>query len=425
MKSCQLLRAQASTSAFTYAIFLSSNTAIMNFRLLLLLVASSKITSAEPIFPSINSFANRLYNVLPKKDNLVFSPLSLHDSLSIAYEGAAGNTASSIRNALNLSEPARSYRKMLGMLRLPMDICLEVASRIFIADDVKLKKAFRSILNDFFSDVQNINFTQTTKAAEQINYWVKATTHNKINQLIEETNINEDSRALLLSAVYFKGEWMRKFPRAHMSEFYVTETETIRCLTMEHSRKAYYGENENLDVQILRIPYKDNRFAFVLLLPRTINGLAVLEEKLKDSDLAALALMTTKQRVRIVLPKFQVESSFSFNAPLKQLGFSEIFSNGANFTKMVENEDLKVDEIIQKAVIDFNEVGTEVTAANAAAIVRKSAERFVVEFKANHPFIFYITFKPENESDASTFLLLFMGKVTVPVYLQENPNLSV
>ncbi|GJQ79935.1 hypothetical protein Trydic_g18379 [Trypoxylus dichotomus] len=391
----------------------------MNLSLLLLLVVTFEFAFTEPILRSVNSFSNRLYSVLPKIDNLIFSPLSLHDSLSTAYQGAAGSTASAIRNALNLTElrsTAGSYRNMLKTLRSSQDVHVEVASRIFIANDIELKKDFRSRLDSFFSDIQKINFAQRVEAINQINGWVKETTHHRINHLLGEEDVKEDSQVYLLSAVYFKGEWLRKFPRARTSEFYVTETEKKECLMMEQAGKVYYGENRELNAEILKIPYKDEKFACVIVLPRKINGLPDLEEKLKEMDLSILTLMTTEQHVRMVLPKFKVETTFPFNNPLKQLGLSEIFSNSANFSKMVENEDLKVDKVIQKAVINFNEDGTEATAANAATVLMKSAEFFRAQFIANHPFIFYVTAQLGHESDPSTLLILFMGKVTTPEY---------
>lgn len=51
-------------------------------------------------------FGKNLYNVLARgsNENIVFSPLSAHTVLALAYQGAAGNTAKAFASTLQLSE---------------------------------------------------------------------------------------------------------------------------------------------------------------------------------------------------------------------------------------------------------------------------------------------------------------------------------
>ena len=62
--------------------------------------------------------------------------------------------------------------------------------------------------------------------------------------------------------------------------------------------------------------------------------------------------------------------------------------------------------MIHKAFVDVNEEGTEAAAATAV-IMMKSAVRRVVEFRADHPFVFLIR---DNVSGS----ILFMGRVVNP-----------
>jgi serpin B len=62
-------------------------------------------------------------------------------------------------------------------------------------------------------------------------------------------------------------------------------------------------------------------------------------------------------------------------------------------------------QILQKAYIDVNELGTEAGASTAATFVAKSLNKKI--FKCDHPFLFYIK---ENVSG----IILFLGKFTKP-----------
>jgi serpin B len=68
---------------------------------------------------------------------------------------------------------------------------------------------------------------------------------------------------------------------------------------------------------------------------------------------------------------------------------------------------LFVGDIIQKAVIEVNEEGTEASAATAVKISIRSAPQ---QFTANRPFMFFLMSKYEKNKS----LILFSGTVNNP-----------
>jgi serpin B len=74
---------------------------------------------------------------------------------------------------------------------------------------------------------------------------------------------------------------------------------------------------------------------------------------------------------------------------------------------MTGYEDLKIDKVIHKAMIDVAEEGTEAAAATAVVIVRKTAimpdQEPRIVFKADRPFLYFIKDNRHNS-------ILFMGR---------------
>ena len=60
--------------------------------------------SVNTLVDSLNDFSFEFYNKLLEGDdgNIFFSPYSIFVALSMAYEGAAGNTADEMQNILNI-----------------------------------------------------------------------------------------------------------------------------------------------------------------------------------------------------------------------------------------------------------------------------------------------------------------------------------
>jgi serpin B len=70
----------------------------------------------------------------------------------------------------------------------------------------------------------------TSGATDLINCWVSDNTAQKITKIILPGVLNSLTRLVLVNAVYFKGDWVRKFDVADTKEenFYISSTEKVR-----------------------------------------------------------------------------------------------------------------------------------------------------------------------------------------------------
>jgi len=119
--------------------------------------------------------------------------------------------------------------------------------------------------------------------------------------------------------------------------------------------------------------------------------------------------------VALRMPRFRDERRYSLTEVLKRLGMKLAFTNDADFSGMVEKPvvdgyALHIDYVVHKAFIELDEERTEAAAATAVGMVRTTAALTpepVIEFNADHPFIYCIM-------DDQTGVILFMGRMVSP-----------
>ena len=71
-------------------------------------------------------------------------------------------------------------------------------------------------------------------------------------EIVPASVLNEDTRLVLVNAVYFKGDWQDKFDASDTSEddFYVSEAKTARVLMMYLKEDFYYAVNNDIKCQV-------------------------------------------------------------------------------------------------------------------------------------------------------------------------------
>ena len=138
------------------------------------------------------------------------------------------------------------------------------------------------------------------------------------------------------------------------------------------------------------------------------DGLQELEEGLDRSDFERkIEENKQKTKVHLEIPKFKIESEIPLNGILKNLGMTKMFKPGMADFRGVSNIPLHVSEVMEKALIEVDETGTEAAAATAVIGNTRIGPIPPKLFVADHPFLFFVR-------DLRTKLLLFQGRVTVP-----------
>ncbi|GJQ84145.1 hypothetical protein Trydic_g12117 [Trypoxylus dichotomus] len=377
------------------------------------------VTESNHIPQSINELAIKLHVVLPQTNgNVLFSPLSAHIALILCHQGSSGITRKILQDVLILPSDqldiAREYKAILRNFNdTRNDLSFSVANSIYLKTNYNLKSQFQEIAGEYFgANIENVDFTKSSLIAKQINDWISERTKHKIQDVIVESALTEETRVVLVNAVYFKGSWAHPFKmhETQKDKFYISDLQTVDCQMMQTTGDFYYSDSEELDAKILKIPYVDRDIFFVVILPNSVRSLKKIETKLiAKKNLISLVSNMDLENVEVLLPKFKLETNIDLRQPLEDIGLGNIFSEKANFSQMLNShEPLTISKVLQKTFIDINENGTEAASATSVLIrMRRSLNLHQYKFYANKPFIFYIM-------DSASSVLLFLGKLMNP-----------
>lgn len=272
------------------------------------------------------SFSNDFYQILAKEDpdqNIIFSPLSLEIVMAMVYMGAKGTTAEELKAALKLpenrNEVANKYMDFFTNLeRREKDAILELANRIYVNDRLNLDPVYNRVVADSFkAEAVPINVGDSKTSAENINSWVSEHTRNKITNIVSPDDINRTLKAILINAIYFKGQWKYKFDNAKTKSniFRTSSYQHLKIDMMYLRGSLMVHEFHDLDAKVLELPYRNSSLYMQIFLPNSIDGLSKLESQIGDFDRPL-----RKKDVIVRIPKFKIEFSKSLVGLLQQVG---------------------------------------------------------------------------------------------------------
>lgn len=183
-----------------------------------------------------------------------------------------------------------------------------------------VKQSFNDIaLKSFDSSTQNLDYSKSPDAAAVINSWVEDKTNKKIQKLFTSDAFNNQTRLVLVNAIYFKGLWKDKFDpkNTFKNPFYLDETNTVSVDFMMLKKKFFYSYLPALKASAISLPYKDSDISMLFILPSSYTGLPLLEESLQSMNLLDMMKNLTLKEVTVFLPKFKIETELDMKSILK------------------------------------------------------------------------------------------------------------
>lgn len=128
---------------------------------------------------------------------------------------------------------------------------------------------------------------------------------------------------ILLNAVYFKGKWLHKFlvESTRPEPFHVDKTTTIDVPTMHITKKFFYKDLQEVNAQVVALPYENEDLALVIIVPNEIDGLKQVEDNLEKIQLDEHDLKRYRREINLALPKFKIETTINLNQHLDEVNF--------------------------------------------------------------------------------------------------------
>lgn len=339
---------------------------------------------------------------LREGENTLISPLSICGALSMAAEGAVGDTQAQIVRAVGgndsweLDVLFNEYAHSLPQ----GDKCkVSLANSVWIRDlpGFEIESVYAdNCLSRYDAELYQEPFDEST--LKTINRWVEEKTDGMIAEVLN--GIPRDAMMYLINALAFDAEWKAVYSDIQVRDGIFTAGDgTEQEAEMMYSQEAVYLEDGEA-VGFLKY-YADERYAFLAMLPG--EGLSVIDyaaSLAEDPYHAVPGVLASAREITVnaVIPKFACSYDVSLKDALMALGMVDAFDpEKADFSDICKNSELYVSEVLHKTYIAVDERGTKAGAVTAVEMAERGAmqtdEKTV---RLDRPFL-YMIFDCEEE----------------------------
>ena len=366
-------------------------------------VAKAEANLSPKVQAAQMDFARRMLQAVNDEhtaDNVVLSSQSITTALGMTYLGAKGETAEEMAKVLgiqglDMTEVASGYKKMIAAMIESGDTTVEAANSVWVDKGYPIVPHFTTIVNDAFgADIKDIDL-QSPEALPTINGWIEEKTNGMIDKLFDQAFGPADA-VVLCNAIFFDGKWTMPFD-PEMTIDGKFDGKPARMMNRTDDIRGKDGEG----YRAVMLPYGDDeRFQMVGVLPEgDINSF------IKDLDAEAFTGLFDDYAIvsnaMVSMPVFKVDEKVSLKDTLRAMGMPIAFTGNADFSNM--GEALCISDVLHRAKIEVDEVGTKAAAATGV-VMRCTGVMEPWKFHADRPFLFFIY---DSEND----LVLFSAKV--------------
>ena len=297
-----------------------------------------------------------------KQSNIVFSPLSIYQALSLTSNGARGTTQNQILSTLDHSDLLEANVNNYKIIENSKS-CLKIANAVLSIFEpeqsfIEVSKKYKALTTKLIS-------------TQQVNQWCADNTENKITKIIDDI---KGIQMIILNAVYFKSEWVHPFMKTITSiQPFKNGDGSISQVNMMKQQK-YFNYFEDNNIQAIELKYIANNISAIIILPKEHINIGNYINDLNDKELNTILNSLSSEKVNLQLPKFELNFETSLVETLKQMGMVFPFDKSkADFSNISNHVSLYIDDVRHKTYLKVNEEGSEAAAVTAVTMKVTSA----------------------------------------------------
>ena len=345
-------------------------------------------------------------------ENRVYSPMNVYMALAMLAEVTEGESREQLLELLcadglpALREEARalfeaSYRDEELLTVLP-------AASFWLRDDCEYKSDALQALAEYYYASAFSGTMGDPAYSQALRDWINERTNHLLEEQAKKLELAPETVMALVTTLYFKGRWDEAFDGSRTTQdLFHALSGDLQADFMHRSLESTYYRGERFGA--IRLAMHGGAGMWLLLPDEDLS----LQELIDSGEAAAFlsdpdSAVGERCRIRLSLPKFDVDSDLDLIADLQKLGVTAVFGAKADFSPLTEELQLAVSEIEHAARVKIDEEGCE--AAAFTAIMVKSAaigpELKEIEFNCDRPFFFAV--------DGDQGQLLFTGAVNTP-----------
>jgi len=364
-----------------------------------------------------NASLNVFYNTIKEGEegeNVLLSPASLAFALTVAENGASGDTLSQMEEYTNGGIPVEDMNRLLNYtsykLNNAKDVKWGVANSLWFNDNgtCELEDEFVRKAIEFY-DAEIFKKEFEPSIVSDINSWVYKKTNKMIDNVIND--FSSDAMLFIVNAIAFEGEWEEQYLNEAVMEHQKftnangTETECVQLISTEN---RYFELGEGIG---FIKPYKGGEYSFVGILPD--EGVST-EEYIKGlvengEDFSEAVRNAEYGEVVVYLPEFENDyKNDEMKEIYKKMGMDLPFNKEkAEFKGIFTNDETSqvwIGQIIHKTHIEVDRQGTKAAAATVVEMDKCEACISPIDpvfINLDRPFVYAIV---DNETGVPVFL---------------------
>ncbi len=377
---------------------------------------STTPADSEEVNQALSAFGLELLRLARDggKSSVLVSPLSVALALSMAANGAEGETLAQFQEVLGggtdlveLNEACAQL--MVDYQNLAGSTKCSIANSLWVDPEGQIKDEFIGKCRGIFDAQVFAAELSAPGIVKDLNGWVSKHTNKLIPEIINEP-FDEDAALLLANALYLKNKWLSEFDplSTHERDFRHEDGSSTRMdFLSKHNATLSYLQGKGGQGVVL--PYDDGRLAFVAILPDLYPDSPDLGQWLNNLEGNSLSQLIINREdalfLSFAMPKFSAEWKGNLEDTLPLLGLEDAFVPGAaDFSSLGDNpEGYFINQVIHATKIEVNEKGTEAAAATVVdAPAGSAAPQDGITLILDRPFLYGIV-------DLYTGVPLFLG----------------
>ena len=363
-----------------------------------------------------NDFAFKLLDAanktIDKETQIVVSPLSASLALSMAMNGAKGETLEEMMDVLGFSgttiDEVNAFNKKLmsGMTQLDKTTKLNFANSLWL-NNVTVQEAYKQTVEENYkTEIFTRDFAEAG-TLDAINGWCSKATNKKIGKMYDK--MPKDLIFMLLDAIYFKAEWATPFTKITDGKF-TTENgdkQDVKFMSGKHDAKYYDSDK----FKAYGLQYGNEAFSYYIVMPE--EGVNVDEcanilanGAWKEATTIGNTIYKGYVDLDLTMPMYETNFKADIIPTLKAMGIKKAFSNTlAEFPNIIEERDIFISHAMQATTFKVDELGAEASAVTSLGGYDMAVQPFEkIKLVVDRPFIFFV-------QEQSTGAILFIGKV--------------
>ncbi|MCL3862979.1 serpin family protein [Actinotalea sp. K2] len=341
------------------------------------------------------------------RENLLISPTSVAEALTLLYPAAGGSTAEDLQALMHLPQwspdlvaALHEHTRALGDLRYDGDLdddapdSLRMSNRIWTASGLEPERTYLDdVATASAAEVENLDFAgDASGATDRINNAVRLDTGGLIERLFDST-LDPGTRVVLTNALHLDATWRVPFTAVEPEPFTTAAGESVTVPMMSGSTGQARQDEGWTSVDL---PYRDGTLMAVAVLPPVGEDPCTV-----DGDTLRALSQAPPTEVDVEVPRLSIEQTHELLGHLAGLGLPV----EGDYSGLGE-DGLRVDRVVQKTVLEVDEVGT--VAAAATGISMETSSRLPLEVVTlDRPFLLLLT-------DTATTSPLFVAVVHDP-----------